>query len=107
MSGFEYSDDRTDVVETGHDHTLLSVTTTRQEVKVDTNRSASRQIVYLYNHSTTDTIYWGGPAVTTSGAKKGVPVAPGQFASLPWGDLPLYVISDNASGVPVTAGEVG
>lgn len=100
-----HNPDRSDVVEHTHRHKVITVGTTAVIARAADPALTDRQIIYLYNHGP-GTVRWGASNVTTTGADEGVILAFGQFASLPFGNLPLYLISSVAS-TRVTVGEVG
>lgn len=99
--------DRSDVVERSHVGVVVSVGTTQVEAKVGSSRVESRQIVYIQNTSKLYSIFWGPSGVTTTGSTRGVELAAGQFVSLPFGDVSIFLISAQAGGVEVVVGEVG
>jgi hypothetical protein len=104
--GITTSSDRSDVVETGLDHAVLTVGTTITEVKVGASRNATRQIVVIYNESNNRTLWWGKSSVASSGSGRGFPILPGQSVSLPVGDIGIYIIGE-ASGQTAWVAEIG
>lgn len=90
------SSDRSDVVENGFLAAELSVGTTQTEVKVGASRVSARQVVGIYNNSSS-TIFYGPTGVTTSGANKGFPIFKDEKIYLPIGDTALYLIAGSAS----------
>jgi hypothetical protein len=106
MCPINESADRSDVVEASYAAAAITVGTSAVEVKAGGSRVKTRQVIYIYNDSATATFYWGPATVTTTGATKGVPLAPGQFVSMPWGDIPVYVVSTAAAQTAIV-GEVG
>lgn len=101
------SPDRSDVVERSYVAGAVSVGTSAVEAKVGASRVATRQIAYIRNTSNLHSIWWGPSGVTSSGASMGVELLPGQFVSLPFGDVGIYLISTQAGGVTAIVGEVG
>lgn len=100
------SSDRSDVVESSFDHVTLTVGTTAVEVKVGGSRSATRQIVVIYNAEKNRRLFWGKSGVTASGATRGFPIEPEQFVSLPFGDVGIFLVGEVASMTAIIA-EVG
>jgi len=100
------SSDRSDVVESSFDHITLTVGTTAIEVKVGGSRSVSRQIVVIYNEEKNRRMFWGGPSVTSSGSSRGFPIEPGQFVSLPFGDIGIFLVGEVSNMTAIVA-EVG
>ncbi len=104
--GISHDPDRSDVAESALDHAVLTVGTTAVEVKVGGSRLATRQIVVIYNESNSKNLYWGKSGVTNSGATRGFPILPGQFVSLPFGNVGVFVVADQAAQTAIVA-EVG
>jgi hypothetical protein len=105
--GLTESPDRADVVERSHVGIVVSVGTTQVEAKAGSSRVESRQIVYIQNTSKLYSVFWGPSGVTTTGSARGIELAAGQFVSLPFGDVAIFLISAQAGGVDVVVGEVG
>jgi len=104
MCPYVYDPERSDVVEDGLDHIIYSLGTTPVEVKVGASRNSARQIVYIQNQSNKP-IYWGKSTVSSTGSTKGVALEPDQFVSLPYGDVGVYVVGEQADQA-VLFGEV-
>lgn len=104
--GITESPNRADVVETGLDHGVLTVGTTITEVKVGGSRSATRQIVVIYNESPSKKLWWGKSSVASSGANRGFPILPGQSVSLPTGDVGVYIVGEQI-GQTAWVAEIG
>jgi hypothetical protein len=104
--GINESPDRADVVERSLDHAVLTVGTTITEVKVGGSRSATRQIVVIYNESNSKTLWWGKSSVASSGSNRGYPILPQQSVSLPIGDLAVYIVGEQA-GQTAWVSEIG
>lgn len=93
---FELRDpDRHDVNDISYTSTVITVGTSQVEVKVGGTRNALRQRVLIYNDSSS-ICYYGPTGVTISGSTKGVPIFKKQVATIPIGDVALYLICDGA-----------
>lgn len=71
----------------------LVVGLTPVEIKTGASRLANRQGLFLYNNSSR-TMYWGDSTVTTL---SGIPLVRGSFAIINIEDVPVFVVSDQAS----------
>lgn len=100
------SSDRSDVVESSFDHVTLTVGTTPVEVKVGGSRSVSRQIVVIYNEEKNRRLFWGKSDVSATGVNRGFPIEPGQFVSLPFGDIGIFLVGEVSNMTAIIA-EVG
>lgn len=94
--GINFNPSRSDVNDGGVTTAVIAVGTSAVELKVGVTRSVNRQVVSLFNDGT-NTVYLGPATVTAAGATKGIPVAKGQFISIPVGDTPLFAISASGS----------
>ena len=83
----EFDDVLEDVVLQG----VTTIGTTETELKVGGSRESRREIVRVYNDSSS-VIYIGPTGVTTAGASRGEPLRRRQWIELPIGDLPVYGI---------------
>lgn len=98
------SADRADVVDGTHISAVKTSSSTPQEAIVGASKLARRQIVYITNLSTTETVYWGTSSLALSGTNRGTPIRPGRFASFPFGKAPIWFASTNNAEVVI--GEV-
>jgi len=86
-----------DVVDGSYISTVITVGTSQVQACVGGSNLANRQEIIIYNDSLA-TIYYGPSGVTTTGATKGIPIAPGGFVNLPFGtDIGLFLIAGSAS----------
>lgn len=93
MSGLNLSSEYSDVVNDSYISGSVSVTSTEIEAKVGGSRLAGREILTIYN-SSTSVIYHGPTGVTTS---TGVRIEKGQTIDIPVGDnIGVFLIA--ASG---------
>lgn len=94
--GITESGNFNDVLNNNYQSTVLTVTTTQIEAKVNTNRMIGRQVLLLYNDSS-NTVYFGPTGVTSSGINKGIPLEPGDFLRIQFGDVGLFLIVASGS----------
>lgn len=72
----------------------MTASTSLQEAKVGVSRLTNREMIRIYNNSSSVTIYFGPSGVTTS---TGEPLKPGEGVSIPAGDqIGIYILT--ASG---------
>lgn len=96
--GLSISEDKSDVVNTSYVSTVKTVSTTEVEARVGGSPLADRQELIIYNDDSSITIFFGPTGVTTSGANKGIPIAPGEAQNIQIGpDLSVFMIAGSSN----------
>jgi hypothetical protein len=95
MGGLSYNPDLSDVLQ-NYQATRITVSTTEVEAKVGASRNANRQLIAIYNDSSTTVVYYGPTGVTASGGF-GLPLNPGQAITLSLGNAGIFLITASGS----------
>lgn len=96
--GIAYNPELSDVLQ-DYQGARLTITTSQTEAKIGVTRNPNRQLVVLYNDSTTTVVYYGPTGVTASGGY-GLPINPGQAITLSLGNTGIFLITA-AGSAPV------
>lgn len=82
----------------------ITATTSATEAKVGVSRLVGREMVRIFNNSTSVTIYFGPSGVTTS---TGEPLNPGEGVSIPAGDQIGVFFLTSAGTADIRVQEMG
>lgn len=104
MSGIAGSPEYGDVLEDVAVQGSVTVTTTATEIKVGASPDTDRELIRIYNDSTTPVFLGFTNSVTSSGANKGERLGRRQWIEYPFGpDLTVYGITASGSATLIVS----
>lgn len=98
-----YDPELADVLNDSYIAGKISVSTTQVEAKVGASRVKNREVLRIYNNSST-TIYFGPSGVTSL---IGEPIFKNQWVNIPIGDIGVFLVTASGTAADVRIQELG